>query len=407
MSVFPANYIGGTSLNSQVTSYDTLAERVKYQLGHPLVNIEISDQQLYSNITNAIEYFTKWAGYTEEYLVFDSKIYTRGAGIKVDTMVNTTPEMYTSFDTVSSTIFTTVSSTTVVPVTSQILGYALTSVHVPIGMIADPTLITGILNLDPDDTFQITLSTNSFGIPVSAIITYEYQTLVNTVTQVSSVMTTQVSSVSSTMINLPRWDIDLASYRKVVDCFSFNYGESTGINTLFTLEQAMSQQIYSSYMLGNFGFDLTTWEVLKGFIDTRTKVLAMTPHFRFDNRSQTLRIIPEPIPEQSYYGIVGCYIERPVKDIIRELWVHKYTLALTKISVANVRGKIKGTALFANGIVNADDFMQQGLKEKDELEKEIMSSYADNNPPMFFLGALAVLTVPAFLFAQSVANIFC
>lgn len=286
MSVLPANYRGGTTLSPQITSYDTLAARVKRQLGFPLVNIEISDEQMYDNITDAIEYFTKWAGHTEEFLVFDSKLYKRGIGIDVGTMVNTTPEMYNS-------------------------------------------IVTGL-------------------------------------------------SAS--------YDYDLASYRKVVDCFSFNYGESTGINTLFTLEQALSQQIYSSYMLGSFGYDLTTWEVLKQFIDLRTKVLAMTPHFRFDNRKQILRIIPEPIPEQSYYGVVGCYLERPIKDVISERWVFKYTLALTKIAVAHVRGKIKGTALMGGGTINADDFMQQGLKEKDELEKDLMTSYVDNNPPMFFLG---------------------
>lgn len=357
MSVFPANYIGGTTLNSQITSYDTLAERVKYQLGYPLVNIEIADKQMYSHITNAIERFTKWAGYTEEFLIFDSRLYKRGVGINVDTLINKTPEMYTSF---TSTTTTT-------------LSYVLTSITVPAAMASDPILIKSILDQDPDDTFKIKYINDAFGIPVSATLTYETSALIT-------------NSLSSVMYDTAGYDYDLASYRKVVDCFSFNYGESTGINTLFTLEQAMSQQIYSSYMLGNFGFDLTTWEVLKGFIDTRTKVLAMTPHFRFDNRAQTLRIIPEPIPEQSYYGVVGCYIERPVKDVIRERWVFDYTLALTKISVANVRGKIKGTALFGNGTVNADDFMQQGIKEKEELEKELMNSYIDNNPPMFFLG---------------------
>jgi hypothetical protein len=286
MSVFPANYRGGTSLNPQVTSYDTLKERVEYQLGYPLVELEIADQQIYSHITDAIEYFTKWAGYTEEYLVFDSKIYKKGIGIKVDQLVNRTEELYSS----------------------------------------------------------------------------------------------ETQGLSS------GYDYDLASYRKVVDCFSFNYGESTGVNTLFTLEQAMSQQIYSSYMLGNFGFDLVSWEVLKGFIDTRTKVLAMTPHFRFDSRTQILRIIPEPIPEQSYLGIAGAYIERPVKDIIRERWVFKYVLALTKISIANVRGKYTGTALMGGGSLNAADFMNQGIKEKEELEKELMTSYIDNQPPMFFVG---------------------
>ena len=139
-------------------------------------------------------------------------------------------------------------------------------------------------------------------------------------------------------------------------------------------------------MVGNFGFDLVSWEILKGFIDTRTKVLAMTPHFRFDPKSQMLRIIPEPIPEQTYLGIVGCYIERPIKDLINERWIFRYTLALSKMTVANVRGKYQGTNLFGGGSVNYADLMSQGQSERDALEAELKTALEDITPPMFFLG---------------------
>lgn len=287
MSVLPANYRGGTTLNPQITSYDTLSIRIQHQLGAPLINLEISDEQIYDNITDAIEYFTKWAGYTEEYLVFDSRLYKHGVGIKIDDLVSKTSEM------------------------------------------RDGTGVPGI----------------------SAI-----------------------------------QDYDLASYRKVVDCFSFNKGEDTGINTLFTLEQAMANQIYSSYMMGStFGFDLVTWEALKGFIDTRDKVLAMIPQFRFDPRTQMLRIIPEPLETHTYLGVVGCYLERPIKDLIRERWVQKYALAQTKISIARVREKYTGTNLFGGGSVNAG-LLAEGLKEKETLEQELMNNLQDSVPAMFFVG---------------------
>ena len=286
MNVLPRATPGSTNVNHKITSYSALAQRIRRQLGEPLVNIEVADEQIYDNIAIAMEFYTKYAGYTEEFLVFDSKKYTRGVGLKVDEMINQTSEMYKS-DT--------------------------------------PGLSAG-------------------------------------------------------------YDYDLESWRRVLDCFSFTYGETTGINTLFTLEQAMSQQIYSSYMIGNFGFDLVTWEVLKGFIDTRNKVLAMTPHFRFDPKSQILRIIPEPIPQQTYMGVVGCYIERPIKDIINERWIFRYAMALTKMSVANVRGKFGGTNLFGGGSVNYSDFMNQGIQERDALEAELKNSMEDQTPPMFFLG---------------------
>jgi hypothetical protein len=255
-------------------------------MGEPLVNVEIANEQIYDCIAQAMEYFTKYAGYTEEFLVFDSKKYVRGVGIDVATLINQTPEMYKS---------------------------------------QTPNLSAG-------------------------------------------------------------YDYDLNDYRRVLDCFAFTYGETTGINTLFTLEQAMAQQIYSSYMVGNFGFDLVTWETLKGFIDTRTKVLAMTPHYRFDPKNQNLRIIPEPIPEQTYLGVVGCYLERPVKDLINERWIYRYSLALSKIVVGNVRGKFGGTNLFGGGQVNYQDFMSQGIAERDALENELKNTYEDVTGAMFFIG---------------------
>lgn len=290
MDVFPTTLplisAGSTQLQNKTSSYIDLARRTRVLLGEPLVNVEIADEQIYLNIDLAIEYFTKYAGYTEEYLLFDSLKYINGYGMKIDTMINNTESMYT---------------------------------------------------------------TDSEGLSGG-------------------------------------YDYDLDGHRKVLDCFSFDYGETTGINTLFTLETAMANQIYSSYMIGNFGFDLVTWEVLKGFIDTRKKVLAQTPHFRFDNRTQVLKIIPEPIPEHSYLGVVGCYIERPIKDLVKERWIQRYVLALSKITVATVRGKYPATNLFGGGTVNYQDFLQQGIQERDTLEAELKSGYEDSMPPQFFIG---------------------
>ena len=286
MNVLPRYTPGSTNANPVIDSYDALAQRIRRQMGEPLVNVEIANEQIYDCIAQAMEFFTKYAGYTEEFLVFDSKLYQKGKGIKVDTLINQTQEMYSSF----------------------------------------------------------------------------------------------TSGVSS------GYDYDMGAYRRVLDCFAFTYGETTGINTLFTLEQALASNIYSSYMVGNFGFDLVTWEVLKGFIDTRNKVLAMTPHYRFDPKTQILRIIPEPIPEQTYMGIVGCYLEKPIKDIINERWVYRYALALSKITVGNVRGKYGGTNLFGGGQVNYNDFMSQGISERDALENELKNTYEDVTGAMFFIG---------------------
>jgi len=302
MSVFPQGYKGGTNYNTSVVTYDDLSLRIQRQLGAPLINLEVSDEQIYDYITDSIEYFTKWAGYTEEYLVFDSKVYIQGYGIDVYKLVNATPE----------------------------LGGVGVSSHID-GLVEYPAI-------------------------------------------------SATPSLSAAI------DTDLGSLRRVIDCFEFSKGEDTGINTLFTLEQAMAQQIYSSYMIGNFGFDLTTWEVLKDFIKIRNKVLAMTPQFRFDPRTQVLKILPEPQKTNTYLGVVGCYIERPVKDLIRERWVQKYALALTKIGIARTREKFTGTALMGGGNVNYSALLAEGLDEKKTLEQELMNEHQDSAPSMFFIG---------------------
>ena len=321
MSVLPPGYRGGTTLNPQVTSYEDLSVRIQRQLGAPLVNLEISDEQVYDNITDAIEYFTKWAGYTEEYLIFDSRLYVPGVGIKVDDLINKSDQLISKQKSLASS-------------TSTVSGCEC------------PT---------PALSAEWDASNPALSAECTAKDDLDY-------------------------------DYDMASFRKVIDCFEFSKGEDTGINTLFTLEQAMAQNIYSSYMIGNFGFDLITWEVLKGFIDTRNKVLAMQDQFRFDSRNQLLRIIPEPRDTHTYLGVVGCYVERPIKDLIRERWVQKYALALTKIAIGSVRGKFVGTNMFGGGTINYADFYQQGLKEKELLEQELMNNYIDNSPPTFFIG---------------------
>ena len=111
----------------------------------------------------------------------------------------------------------------------------------------------------------------------------------------------------------------------------------------------------------------------------------MQDHFRFDSRTQLLRLIPEPRSNHSYLGIVGCYVERPIKDVIKERWVQKYTLALAKIEIARVREKFNGTNMMGGGSLNAG-ILAEGIKEKEALEQELMNSYQDNSPPTFFIG---------------------
>lgn len=279
------NGLGSTNLNSKIRTYRNLIDRILFQLGEPYVNVEVcEDSQMVDFIDKAIEWYTKYAGYTEEYLVFNSELY-KEPGLRIDELVTLTPVM------------------------------------------------------------RERLASNK-----------------------------QLA-----------WDYDLKDYRRVIGVFEFQQGETTGINTLFTLEQSMAQQTYFSYMLGNAGFDLVTWEVLKGWLDLREKVLAQIPYIDFDQSNQLLRIIPAPNKGSRFYGIVGCWVEKPIKDVIRERWVEHYALAITKLGIANVRGKYGSVQLFGGGSISWNDLLSQGLEEKKALEDEIMNGYGEVTPARFWL----------------------
>jgi hypothetical protein len=291
-SIIPNKFHGSTTFNSKIKTYDTLAQRVRRTLGEPLIQIEVSSEQIYEFIDIAIEYFTKFAGEEEEYLIFRSDLYIKNVGLPIGRLINVTPDMYSSMN-------------------------------------SDSTLL---------------------------------------------------SALSS------GYDADLGDYRKVIDVFSFEQGNNSGVNTLFTIENTIAQQAYFGHLLGNVGFDLITFHVMKDWLKTREKILGQMPYMRFNPDTQMLRIIPEPPQNTVYFGLVGCKMQKPIRFLVSQLWVYRYTLALTKIAVGHIRGKFQGTSLFGGQTVNAADLLRQGEKEKDELEKEITTDLIDRSPTNFFLG---------------------
>ena len=288
-----------TNLNPRITSYDLLAERIFFQLGAPVINIEIACAAAYDHIAYAIEMYSRFVQGTEELLVFDSNLYTPGKGIRLDWLMNSAlnPELSSS-------------------------------------------PLSGSYN------------------PLSAFLQSGY-------------------------------DFDLETWRKVQDVTSFSVGSNNGVNTLFTIEQSLAQQMHFAYSLGSKAFDVISWHILKDWLKTREKVFAMQPYFRFDGRTQVLRITPDPTrqPNGRYWAIVSCKLERPIKDLVKERWVFEYAKALVKISVANTRGKFQGTSLFGSGTIAYQDLMSQGVEEKKALEDQMIGQkQEDQEPPFFYMG---------------------
>jgi len=379
--ITPLSAFLSTNLSNKIDCYGRLGDRIKRSLGYPLVSVEIHPDQLHENIQIAAEYFTKFAGYTREYLIFDSALYETNKGIRVDmlyTLANTdmdtnrkqiagtnplgpgpefyasTPDIvYTSQAAISGTIFSSSSS-----LSSDFED------GIEIGELFDHTLVDTLTTFN--DSLSSTFKPNK-----------------------RRTIRTEGScdeGEQTTYQNM--FDYDLMDYRKVMAITDFEEGSNTGINTLFTLEQTLAQQTYFSYAMGNYGFDLISWYTMKEWIDTREKMLALKRDIVFDERSQYMKIYPQPRNER-FYGVLACYIERPLRDVIKEQWVYEYAQALSMISVGRVRGKFGQVALLGGGALNAD-LLQEGIAKKAELEAKLMEGaspgFGDGEPIDFFVG---------------------
>ena len=379
--ITPLSAFLSTNLNNKIDCYGRLGDRIKRSLGYPLVSVEIHPDQLNENIQIAAEYFTKFAGYTREYLIFDSALYEQNKGIRLDLLYtlantdldtnakkiqggnplgpgpenyNTTPEIvYTSLDDVTGTTFS----------SSSALSADFED-GIEAGELFDHTLVDTLTTFD--ESLSATFKPNK-----RRTIKREGDCADEGITTYQNV-----------------YDYDVMDYRKVMSVTDFEEGSNTGINTLFTLEQTLAQQTYFSYAMGNYGFDLVSWYTMKEWLDMREKVLALRRDLVFDDRTQYLKMYPQPKTER-FYGVLACYIEKPLRDIIKEQWVYEYALALSMITVGRVRGKFGSVQLLGGGAMNYD-LLQEGIAKKAELEDSLMtgatSGFGDNDPVDFFVG---------------------
>lgn len=354
-AVTPVTAFVSTNLNSKITSYNRLGERISRALGAPLINLEVHQDQLYENISISAEMFTKFAGYTEELLVFDSDLYVDRVGLRLDQLYSITP------------------------------FFNRVNINASVVFIANSAVPSSIFSASSSLS-----ATYASGLFTNQIIN---QTLYSDITAYNLALSSYFTpSQPSTTQYVNSFDYDIMDYRKVIDITDFEEGSNEGVNTLFTIEQTLAQQTYFSYAMGNYGFDLISWVVLKNWLDTREKVLAQRRYIQFDDRTQMMTMFPPPRTPGSgsrFYGVISCYVERPLRDIIKEPWVYQYALALTKINIGQVRGKYNNMNLLGGGALNYNDMLQQGLAEKKELEERLYTGapgLGDVAPPQFFLG---------------------
>ena len=427
-AVYSLSAFYSTNLQPQVKGYSRLADRIAYSLGYPMVNIDVHRNQLYEFISIASEMFTKFAGYTEEWMIFDSSLYTAGKGIRLDKLFSITPELNSSYAPVDLTISVDNPRTTSTTLTnsqtavidyftisdenddpaewvvkftdddtkhtrvSKLLitaGYDTSAAEVDGYWDRGNVTYTEYGNIFTSVNDLLTLTVDVSGLSgEKVVITADPNATGTALTIKNDFVTTDSTSLTAQQNTLGGYDTLMGNYRKVVDVHGFEEGSTTGVNTLFTIEQTLAQQTYFSYSMGNYGFDLISWYTMREWLDTREKLLSQRRQFKFNPRTQYLQMLPEPNTGVQFYGMIGCHLEKPLIDIVKEPWVYQYALALTKIAVGRIRGKYSGTNMFGGGSLNTD-VLSEGIAEKDKLEAQLFEGspgFGDADPPMFFVG---------------------
>jgi len=375
--VLPVSAFQSTNLNNRLETYGDLADRIKRSLGYPLITLEIHQDQLFQNIQIAVEYFSKFAGYTQEFLVFDSQLYEKNRGIRLDHLYTLAKAGLTDKQKVSNkAVWPGADFTVETPQAVFISTSALTSSVFSSSSSLSSVFDVGLPEFEIVDK-TLYSSITSFNSNLSSVFRASVKRGVSL--QAQDTTAEEYSNV---------FDYDVMDYRKVISVTEFEEGSNQGVNTLFTLEQTLAQQTYFSYAMGNYGFDLVSWYTLKEWLDTREKLLAIRRDLKFDERTQYLQMYPQP-GSSRFYGVVSCYLERPIRDLVKEQWVYEYAVALSKIVVGRVRSKFTGVSLLGGGSLNYD-LLQEGLSEKKELEQMLLTGasagFGDAAPPAFFVG---------------------
>jgi hypothetical protein len=364
-----------TNLSSKIECFQALGARILRMLGHPMINVEIHPDQLHDAISMACEFFTQYSGYTKEYLIFDSDLYEKNKGLRLDHLF-----------TVANTGFTLAQKLT--PPTKSNPDYN-------VSLMENLYILTSAI---PSSYFAsssaLSSSIPSTGLPAMQVMiesTYAQLTAFNPeltslfIISPKKPFTIQCEEVEGVTEYNNMFDYDVMEYRKVIDVIDFIEGSSSGVNTLFSMEQTMAQQTYYSYAMGNFGFDLLSWHTVKDWQDTREKLLAIKRDVHFDNRTQYFRLMPQPKLNR-FFGVLECYVERPLKDIVKEKWVLDYSIALSKIMWGRILTKVSGVTMLGGGQLDGSSILSEGVSEKLALETFLIEGGYDIAPPMMFCG---------------------
>lgn len=411
--ITPLEAYMSTNLNSKIHDYEDLTTRMLNMLGYPSVSIpDIHIDQIHEAITMACEMFTRYAGHTLETLVFDSRLYTPGRGIHLGKLytvasIQATHERDANEDWIQrgpdhnlvadSDVYVTrvnipkkayyvspkdfeILSENCKNADKDLLCYLRdVSIQYPCG-IEELSVISGTLynflilkrGYKPE---QFKKSKDKVVTEQGKRVTIYWED-------------EQLGRQRDPLFYSKTYDYDLCDYRRVKSVISFNEMRNMSPIALFGGDISLVEQSYFAWEFNNRGFSLLERHCLGEWMDARNKIYALERRWSFDPYTQYLTIIPQPRPQYPMTAVIEAYVERPLRDIIKDPWVFKYALAHVKTIIGNIRGRWGDVQLAGGGVISGNRMTQEGNDEIKTLEQMLIEKggYGSVQPAVFFVG---------------------
>lgn len=419
--VTPVQAFMSTNLNNKIKTYKDVADRILHHLGFPAVSIvDVHRDQVYDAIAEACERYTRYAGYTKEYMVIDSRLYIPNVGIKIDDLYTIASVEAVAkqrgnqafLDRGPDQAYKIPDDVYVTRVQINPMAYYMSEKD------AEMLLKNSAPEYKPNIFFRRELSRKyPKGIPQFTVIDKKMRDYFVTLgisaenfdkskdKRLSYAgeeidvyhddplgVQTEIGYIGRTRDPISQrvtYDYDLMDYRKVIDVVDYMEGSSTSMTSLFSFEAALATQTYFTYQFSLRGFDMVSWYSMHEWRKTREKMLATQRDWSFDERTQYLRFSPQPHDKIAFMGVIECYVERPLKDIIVSPWVQDYARAIVKEEIGMARSKWgDGVTLPGGGQLAGNALAQQGVQEQKELLEKLEknNAYGEAPPCRFFIG---------------------
>ena len=409
----PLEAFMSTDLNNKNKTYADIAERILHFFGYPAVSVsDLHRDQIYDAISMAVERFYKHAGVVKEYLILDSRLYEQNHGIPIDKLctisgILSRPDDYSTKRSAQRGPEQTVKVPDDVYITKDYIkkgdyylsneDYKLLINNVPYDKVAEIKMLKAMSEKYPDGVEELSIISKDFMEFLVSKRKYNTGMFKKSKDAVFTVGGERQEIYTEGEFGKEResiqynkmFDYDIMDYRKVVSVVNYSESGVSSITSLYNFDTSLAQQFFYTNQFNHRSFGLTTWYALHEWRNTYEKMLAVKRGWHFNKDTQYLTLTPQPKLGERFFGIVECWVERPLKDVLKEPWVFDYALALVKEMLGRVRSKWgDSVSMLGGGSLTGNALAQEGVQKQKELLEELIKNqaYGAMHKPRFFVG---------------------